>query len=230
MLPMKPQGLERWLVQNIVQYANQLPKNKGGEVDLLIFTAQMAKYFDINSPYIIQLMYENNRRKMKSKAMTVEDYAKCVCMFLSDSMDLKVEHVFRVYDFNGDGVLDLADMNNLLKPCILKTEYGDDSEIEESLRELVEICTKVIEQDSNKGNLDVHMFRKLVKQDSLYLELLGRCLPSEKNAEIFKAKLTGKTPYQISLMFADERATSLSENVQVTEVKSPLYPIPLDMP
>ncbi|KAK0057062.1 calcineurin subunit B [Biomphalaria pfeifferi] len=220
-------GLERWLVRNIVQYANQMPKVKGGEVDLLIFTAQMSRQFDINATHVIQIMYETIKRISKTKIMMAEDYARCVCMFLSDDLDLQIDYAFAVYDTKCDGLVKVADMRTLLKVCVLSTDPNDETEAEDSLRDLEDFVLKIIENVSKEG-LRLEAFRKLVKQNRLYLELFGQCFPSDKFKLSFKEKLTGVTPFQVSQMFASERRIALGGPAGKV-ITANLYPIPLDM-
>ncbi|KAH9488341.1 hypothetical protein Btru_063746 [Bulinus truncatus] len=223
-------GLKRWLVENVIQYANQMTKNKSNEVDYLIFMAQMSRQFDINSSVMIQSMYET-LKKSKAQYMTVEEYARCICLFLGDDIDAKVEYVFRVYDLNHDGGVEWHELYTLLRPCIVHTEVTEDNDndTEESLRELIDMVLKVTDLDMN-GVINLDEFRKLVKTNILYLQLLGPCLPSENSVLNFRNKLTGKTPFQVSQYFSEERMFSLSELQDNTSYKEQLYPIKLELP
>ncbi|KAK0057063.1 calcineurin subunit B [Biomphalaria pfeifferi] len=221
-------GLEKWMVENILQYANQMPKQKGGDVDLLIFMAQMSKQFDLNSVILIQSMYET-LKKAKTQSMTVEEYARAICLFLSDDLDSKVEFVFRVYDVNHDGMVEWHELYTLLRPCIISPEPVEDADTEDSLRELVDMVLKVTDMDMD-GFISCEEFKALVKSNILYLQVLGPCLPSEIAVQSFKNKLTGKTPFQVSVQFSDERIQSLSEIKINMKKTDQLYPIRLELP
>ncbi|XP_059162780.1 calaxin-like [Physella acuta] len=222
-------GLDVGLVENILQYAQQLPKQKGGDIDLLVFMAQMSKQFELNSTFLIQSMFES-LKKPKASMMTVEEYCRCVCLFLSDNLEIKMDYVFNVYDINRDGSLEWTELYTLLRPCILSTESEDsETDVEDSLRDLIDIVIKITDLDNN-GQIDCTEFKKLVKSNILYLQFLGPCLPLEQVADNFKAKMIGKTPYQIKLEFADERHISLCEIKIAPEESQQLYPVPLDLP
>ncbi|KAH9488332.1 hypothetical protein Btru_063733 [Bulinus truncatus] len=221
-------GIQRYLIENIIQYAKQLTKDDHGEIDSVIFMSQMAKQFEIYSSTLLLSMYES-LKKPKSTGVSLEEFCKCLCIFLSDRIDIKADFVFRVYDYNKDGILNKYEVQTLLKPCMEAQEHD---EAEESVRELTDLVFKMLNKDGD-GNVHMEEFRKLVKNNSTYIELLGRCLPSEKSLQRFIGRLSGKTPYEVRAEFSQEKYETLDGIKRVNgsiKKESKLYPVILDMP
>ncbi|KAK0057061.1 EF-hand calcium-binding domain-containing protein 1 [Biomphalaria pfeifferi] len=227
-------GVDKSMIENIMQYAKQLTREEHGEIDSFIFMSQMGKQFEIYSSTLLISMYESIKRP-KASGLSVEDFCKCICVFLSDRTDIKAEFVFRVYDNNKDGVLSRYEVQQLLKTCIVNKDNNEQDmhdDVEEGVHELSEIVSKMLNID-NQGLIHMEQFRKMAKANSMYIELLGRCLPSEKSLQRFIARLSGKTPYEIRDEFKDEKLETLDglrKGSVVAKKETTLYPINLDMP
>ena len=55
--------------------------------------------------------------------MTLEDYVRLICIFLSPRLEMKIRYVFSVYDFKQDGFLDFGEITALLKARLYTFSY-----------------------------------------------------------------------------------------------------------
>ncbi|GFR87043.1 EF-hand calcium-binding domain-containing protein 1 [Elysia marginata] len=168
-------GVKKSLVLNVIHYAKQLPRPGNPDcIDELIFMAQMNVRFGITSKFHIQLIYDAVKDK-KLKYLRVADYVKMVCIFYSDDLTLKVDFVFSIYDYGGDGNIQTHEMNMLLRTTIVSV---GDEEPEEQLKELIDIVINLMDTNQD-GKISVDEFRDYVRNDILYIQLLGQVLPLE---------------------------------------------------
>ncbi|BFZ25661.1 hypothetical protein BsWGS_28700 [Bradybaena similaris] len=213
-------GLEPDLVENVMQYAKNLVQPDTQDITDNVFVAQMMNRFQITSTVMVSQMFE-----VKSRTIPLEDYCWCICVFLSDEMDQKVDWVFSVYDANDDGQLSKMELYILLKPCVLQTE---DMETEEAIKDLIDIVMTVVDRNKN-GMVDLEEFRALVKKNVLYIDLLGQCLPHKHVVKSFLRKIKNKSPMEVSKIFEEERQKGLMQPVR-PGAEDDLYPIHLDLP
>ncbi|CAG5114893.1 unnamed protein product, partial [Candidula unifasciata] len=163
--------LEPNLVENVLQYAKNLVVPGTHDITDNVFMSQMMSRFHITSLIMVNQMFEAKRR-----SIPLEDYCWCICIFLSDDIDLKINWVFSVYDANDDGSLSRMELYILLKPCVL---HSDEMETEEAIKDLIDIVMAVVDVNKN-GSVDLEEFRILVKKNVLYIDLLGQCLPQKQ--------------------------------------------------
>ncbi|XP_059141541.1 uncharacterized protein LOC131929393 [Physella acuta] len=218
-------GLSDAVVENVLAYAKCLARpGSGDEIDDLIFIAQMSKQFNITSPTLLPLMFEAIKYP-KATYATVEQFCKLICTFLCDDIEKKMDFVFSVYDINRDGTLSFSELYFFIKPCTIATDLDEDHE--ESTRELIELVLKISDIDEN-GQIEKGEFKELVRANSLYLQLLGPCLPNDKYLERFREKIDQRSGIETKRIFHNERRSSLYE-LQSSRAVS-LYPVILDMP
>ncbi|KAH9508501.1 hypothetical protein Btru_055367 [Bulinus truncatus] len=214
-------GLSLQLVSNLVVYAKLLPKSETpNEIDELVFTSQMLKQFSFTSTSMLSLMFGVIRHTKTSA--TVEEFCKLLIMFLSPHLDIKINYVFKVYDLNQDEEINFTEPYYHLKPCVILPE-NEEVDAEEAVRELIEIVLKVTDINEN-GSIDIEEFRRLVKSNVLYLQLLGPCLPNEHSLEEFRQKLENNTEEEIQKIFAHERHFEMEKSDHYK-----FYPIKLDL-
>ncbi|KAI8785809.1 calaxin-like isoform X1 [Biomphalaria glabrata] len=216
-------GLDENLVSNLIVYAKQLPKSDApNEIDELVFVSQMLKQFNFTSPSMVSLMF-GAIRSSKSSFATIEEFCKLLIVFMCSNLDLKIQFVFKVYDLNGDGELSFSELYHFLRPCVIMND-SEDVDTEEAVRELVEIVLKVTDIDEN-GAIDLNEFRRLVKSNVLYLQLLGPCLPTESYLQHFQHVLSTHNESEIRQIFGHERQFAMEK-----DTKLKYYPIRLELP
>jgi len=219
-------GLGVDLLTNVATYASCLPRKGTAIIDEVIFTAQMQKMFELTDSLMVSRLYQvaKNSKDHKGK-VTVEDYCKMLCIFLSPDLDRKIDFVFKVYDLDGNDSLGYeTEMIGLLRSTALAM-IEEMSELDEVLRDISDIVMLLTDKDRNKV-ITLNEFRELVKRNILTLQFLGSCLPLEKTLNDFVKPLTGVHMDEIAEKFKDERKISLRD---VEIHKEGLYPIRLEM-
>lgn len=216
-------GLAESVVQNIVIYASSLPKNGSDTIERLVFTAQLLRKFNIEDRFMIDRMYHIIGKEEK---VSIEDFARLICTFLTENLDLQINFVFSIYDLNSDGLLCVGmDLYNLLHPVAIKMS-PDDEDIKDIISDLTNYILKMfnIYHDRSVG---IEEFREKVKEDGLLIHVLGRCLPYTHDIDLFKQKLMCLDPRDAMRYFSTERGRSLGDPEMP---KKSFYPIDIDCP
>ncbi|ESP01559.1 hypothetical protein LOTGIDRAFT_139478, partial [Lottia gigantea] len=108
--------------------------------------------------------------------LKAEEWVRGLSIFLKGEVEDLIKYCFIVYDLNGDGYISREEMFHMLKPCVVKQSSEEDPD--EGVKELVEIALKKFDLDHD-GRCSVADFRGAVHTESLLLEGLGHCLPSD---------------------------------------------------
>jgi len=99
-------------------------------------------------------------------------------VFLRGTLDEHVHFTYFCYDINGDRSLAREELFHCLKNCLIRTS-GIEEDVEESVKEIVEIAMRKLDTDKN-GQITFPDFQAAVNSDPLLLEACGPCLPSPK--------------------------------------------------
>lgn len=83
----------------------------------------------------------------------------------------------------GDRSLAREELYHCLKNCLIRTA-GIEEDVEESIKEIVEIALKKLDKDKN-GQITFSDFHAAVHGDNLLLEACGPCLASPKTISNF---------------------------------------------
>lgn len=113
-------------------------------------------------------------------------------IFLLGSLDEHINFAYFCYDINGDRSLAREELYHCLKNCLIRTS-GIEEDVEESVKEIVEIAMRKLDTDRN-GQITFPDFQAAVIGDPLLLEACGPCLPTPKAVAAFFIQL--KTKYQ----------------------------------
>uniref|UniRef100_A0A3Q2VKY3 EF-hand domain-containing protein n=1 Tax=Haplochromis burtoni TaxID=8153 RepID=A0A3Q2VKY3_HAPBU len=92
---------------------------------------------------------------------------------------------FSMYDLNGDNAISREEMLDFLKERLIRRPNEDP---DEGIKDLVEIILKKMDYDLD-ANVSFKYFEKVVKDENLFLELFGHCLPDFRvicNEKLFK--------------------------------------------
>ncbi|ODN06027.1 EF-hand calcium-binding domain-containing protein 1 [Orchesella cincta] len=84
------------------------------------------------------------------------------------------------------------ELYHCLKNCLIRTA-GIEEDVEESIKEIVEIALKKLDKDKN-GQVTFSDFYAAVQADNLLLEACGPCLPSPKTIGNFFLFLKERYP------------------------------------
>uniref|UniRef100_A0A3Q2VUZ4 EF-hand domain-containing protein n=1 Tax=Haplochromis burtoni TaxID=8153 RepID=A0A3Q2VUZ4_HAPBU len=82
-------------------------------------------------------------------------------------------YCFSMYDLNGDNAISREEMLDFLKERLIRRPNEDP---DEGIKDLVEIILKKMDYDLD-ANVSFKYFEKVVKDENLFLELFGHCLP-----------------------------------------------------
>lgn len=111
-------------------------------------------------------------------------------VLLRGTLEECIAFCYFIYDINGDRLLGRDELFFCLKNCLLQTA-GIEEDIEESIKDLVEVAMKKLDVDKN-GKISFSDFEAAVKNDPLLLEACGPCLPSAKAVNDFLTTFTTK--------------------------------------
>ncbi|BFZ14040.1 hypothetical protein BsWGS_17078 [Bradybaena similaris] len=217
-------GLDYTLVDKVMTYTECLKSPTSHEISMSTFISEMAFRFKLTNSFMISLIFNNinNCRGGSRKSVTVEEYSRMICIFLTSDVDIKINFVFDVYDLDSDGLLTKLEVHTLLMTTI--SQAGDEQD--EMLKDLIEIVMKVVDRDGS-GTIDLSEFRDLVKKDVLYIELLGQVIPDDTGIQMFKNSFLKKTDKQMKDFFARERAKNVV-SCSDTQKEETYYPLKLE--
>jgi len=242
--------LSREVVLNVLTYGKQLRMPGKEDIDENIFTAQMAKYFKITDKYLILRMFEIIKVERRPKGgASLLNFAKLVCIFISEKMLPKIDYAFRVYDVRASGRLTQADLEAALRPLIrftssvagagndiLDSDGGGAAEVDatddhekKALTEIVNLLLNMIDTNNDRV-IDLGEFHAIVKRHPLMLECLGPCLPGRRECDEFVGMMTDKSSFEIAALFRHERKTSLNDPTSDTSLFDRFYPFQLEFP
>ena len=210
-------GLSKQIVKNIIIYARMLANPETLQIDDYIFAGELSSTFGISDSFMVNNIYNNiifqNCKFLKNPYMTISQYSRVVCAFLSADLGCKADLVFDVYDMSHDGEISKYELKVLLKPTVVQMmqlyphEFVDSEE--EELDELIRWVLKLMDLDHN-GSIDKDEFKHLVKyKDDMILQMLGPCLPEEIHLRNFREKITGKSGRDVALLFGGKRQSLL---------------------
>ncbi|CAL8083433.1 unnamed protein product [Orchesella dallaii] len=106
------------------------------------------------------------------------EWVQGLSVFLRGTLDEHINFCYFIYDINGDRSLAREELYHCLKNCLIRTA-GIEEDVEESIKEIVEIALKKLDKDKN-GQITFSDFYAAVQCDNLLLEACGPCLPSPK--------------------------------------------------
>lgn len=227
------------MVANILTYVKQLPKSGSEYIDKSIFIAQLFKTFGLSDQSLIERIHQVMSQKVRGiedrLAVTIEDFARLICIYVTDVINIKVDFVFRVYNVAGknDGVLTSRDIYYKLKPMVQYTSLlaeNPDAE-EENAKEIVDLTMNMI--DINKDSaIEYSEFLNTVMRNPLMLECFGPSFPPRSNLEDFK-EVIKRSELEVSAKYRNERRRSLGYPVSTQRIDDLIqryYPVRLELP
>ena len=108
-------------------------------------------------------------------------------ILLKGNLEETISFCYYIYDINGDRSLAREELYHCLKNCLIRT-VGIEEDIEESIKDIVEMAMKKLDVDKN-GQITFPDFQAAVTMDPLLLEACGPCLPPAKVTNNFLSTL-----------------------------------------
>jgi len=222
--------LKEDLVRNVIAYVKCLPKAGSEVIDKNIFDAQMKRHFKLTDVVLLERMYHVCCIDDRNCKVMIDEYCELICIFLTQNRDLKVQFVFRVYNWRGDGFLSKKDLEYFIKPMVSQVNAVDENDEDNAWQYFVEMLVNICDQNHD-DQVELDEFRELVGQNILMMTCLGPCLPNEEERIAFNALLKDKTNIETSAMFRFERRISLCQPkiVRIEGIQS-YYPVQFELP
>ncbi|RUS80507.1 hypothetical protein EGW08_011728 [Elysia chlorotica] len=170
----KATDVDEGTVMNVIMYAKNLtPAHRTDVIDKIVFISQLVTRFGMTSMFLIDLIFESV--KVKGCSYTkLEDYVRMICVYLTRNVSVKVDYVFKVYDIQRDGYLDIKEIHTLLMSSVIFAY--EDQESDDQIKELIDLVMASTDKN-NDGIITLDEFRDYVNKDIMCLELLGPVLP-----------------------------------------------------
>lgn len=145
-----------------------------------------------------------------------------------------IDFSYFVYNINGDGCIDREELFHYLRKTMLTVpSVMPAEEVEESIKDIVEICMRKLDKDRD-GQITYQDFEKACRSDPLLVQALGPCIPTPRSLAAFLACFTdehrsytpswgdvwakGLTKEQLKSIFGSQIAESSPSNTTVNTV------------
>jgi len=225
---------DRRMISNIFAYCNLMPRMGSTTIDKNIFVGQLFKTFGLNDAQVLDRMFQVSKGRPKDIELEVTDFARVICIFVSNDIRVKAKFVFRVY--NNKHITETQSMSSRDIYFKLRTIVGyvtaesNEGEDEETLREIVDVTVGFFDHNRD-GMVDYSEFEQTVIKQPLLLECLGPCLPEPAYLLPFKKKMTEMTETEVLGHYRHERTRCLRyPHIKQENSIQKLYPIELDLP
>lgn len=222
------------LIKNVVTYVKLLPAGDSSIIDKTIFAAQMIEVFGISNIFVIDQMYRAaGRGSSAGRGVTIVEYCRLLCIFMSKDGGKKSDFAFDVYDALHSGCISRKEITLYMRNQDLgrvAENMNDDEDAEDGIQFLVQTVMEALDIDGNDC-VDREEFQIKTKDDNLMRECLGACLPDVLKVKEFREMLENKTTFQIMQTHRYERRKNLRHQT-VAEKESyiqSLYPVTLEL-
>lgn len=118
--------------------------------------------------------------------VTADLWVTGMSVYLRGTVEQKIDFCFKVYDIDMNGEISRDEMYTLLQGAIVKSPSEEDRD--ENIRDLIEIVLKKMDISTPKtqtSKISKEDFATSVKNNTLLLEVFGRCLPTAQQAKDF---------------------------------------------
>ncbi|XP_055605988.1 calaxin-like [Uranotaenia lowii] len=120
--------------------------------------------------------------------LSMESWVRMLSIFLRGTMDEKIEHCFRVYDFCREGELRREHMMILLRKSFIKHH---EEEVEETIKDMIEMLIRRLDVDRD-GVISLEDFRESVKKNPELMECFGQAMPNRSYVYAFSRTFLDK--------------------------------------
>ncbi|CAG7659284.1 unnamed protein product [Allacma fusca] len=178
-----------------------------GKMDRLRFREVMYSTFDITDDVMLDRIFrvfDGNNDTLVDET----EWVQGLSTLLRGTLEEYIGFCYFIYDINGDRLLGRDELFFCLKNCLIRSA-GIEEDVEESIKDIVEIAMKKLDADKN-GKISFSDFETAVKDDPLLLEACGPCLPPAKAVNDFLTTFTTTyKPPKISLRMILPKRTGL---------------------
>lgn len=145
------------------------------------FRDELCKRFHITDDFLMDRIFRAFDKGSKGY-LRAEDFICGMSTLVIGELDDKMKYTFQVYDLNADGYISREEMFHLLKNTLVKQSTEEDPD--EGVKELVETALKKLDTDHD-GRVSYADFKSAIQSDTLMLEFLGTCLPTDDDRKTF---------------------------------------------
>ncbi|KAK7494736.1 hypothetical protein BaRGS_00014134 [Batillaria attramentaria] len=149
------------------------------------FRDELCDRFQITDDFLMDRIFRAFDKGSKGY-LRAEDFVCGMSTLIVGELEDKMKYTFQVYDLNSDGFISREEMFHLLKATLVKQSTEEDPD--EGVKELVETALKKLDMDHD-GRVSYNDFRTAVLSETLMLEFLGQCLPTEDTRKAFLSQL-----------------------------------------
>ncbi|XP_008288689.1 calaxin [Stegastes partitus] len=154
-------------------------------LDRISFRSILHRMFDITDDLLMDEVFRAFD-KDNDDIVSMKEWIEGLSVFLRGTLDEKMKYCFHVYDSNGDGFISREEMWRWLKDGFVRLPPEEDPD--EAVKDLVEITLKKMDHDHD-GKVSFKDFEKTVREENLYLEAFGTCLPDSMSIEAFEQRV-----------------------------------------
>jgi len=160
-----------------------------GKVDRLRFREVLHAAFDITDDVMLDRVYRVFDKDNDGIINELE-WVVGVSILCRGSPEQLIDFCYTVYDINGDKSLAREELSHCLKGGLIPyAGVINADEIEEGMREVVEIGMKKLDKDKD-GQITQEDFTNACYSDPLLLQSIGPCLPPARSLAAFMATFT----------------------------------------
>ncbi|KAF5295558.1 hypothetical protein FQR65_LT10421 [Abscondita terminalis] len=129
-----------------------------------------------------------DRPRNSTPIFFLDSWLKLMIIFLTGSLQAKIDLCFKVYDRLNQGIIARSSMFHFLDNCII-AETKEESE--DALKDFVDLIFKKLDVDTD-GIISKEDYTNHCVQDPLGIEFLGQCWPSRDALRTFSSSFNIK--------------------------------------
>ena len=157
--------------------------------------------------------------------MSLDEFLNTVAQFSRQGDDEKLSFLFRVYDSNNDGIIDLDELKEILKAC--SAENGlelNDEQIEDLTSGLFEDAVNSSHQGISLEDLRQEFKKHDGLLENLTLPMVKWLMPAKtRDEKCFKKKLVDKVPYFFAFSYVEKNLPFVSFLIAILIINIALF-------
>jgi len=220
------------LVEKVVAYCRCVcPEEIDSIIEQNMFDAIMSKRFNLTKRIMLDQMFKvASKRTRPPFLLKMDNLAELILLFLCPDIQQKAEFVFHVYDINNRGSLTKPDLRSVLAPMLVDIKTDDLDDDEDLVGNFVDLVATRMDVNHDSV-IELNEFQEMVEKDSMWLQFLGPCLPSDADTKSFRELFEGLTLFEVQAKFRSESRYLLqTPEPKLSGTFNGLYPFRLELP